>query len=126
MTNDDTNSSEDTNKQETPSSGELAVDVFENDTEILIIAPIAGITSEQLNILVENDLLSIKGTRTPPERITKMKTYASECFWGGFERTIALPTAVNSEDISAEFQSNILYITVPKARKASKKVVSIH
>ena len=109
----------------TSSPGELAVDVYEDDHKIVIVAPIACISATEIEILVDGDLLTIKGQRTPPVELKTMKTYASECFWGAFERTIALPEAVNSADTSAHFKNSILTITIPKARKVTAKTIKI-
>jgi len=103
--------------------GRLALDIFETEEEIFIIAPLAGVDKEEVEISINEDILTIKGRREFLEDIPSAKTFfAEECFWGDFSRSIILPSAVNSADIKAKMKKNILIISVPKAKKASKKI----
>lgn len=106
--------------------GQLSLDIFETEDKIIIIAPIAGIDEKSLEISVNEDLLTIKGARPRPSGLPKHKTYLiEECYWGVFSRNVLMPAAVNSAEIIARMQRDILIVEIPKARKVKTKIISI-
>jgi len=106
--------------------GQLPLDIFEDEVSIFVVAPIAGVDEENLEILVDNDLLTIRGSRPRPKSLPKNPQYfVEECFWGKFSRNVLLPSAVNSAEITAIFEGDIVIITIPKARKATAKIISL-
>lgn len=103
----------------TTDEGELAVDVYETKKEIVVKAAIAGLKAEDLSLSLEDDLLTIKGTRESHEYLDG--TYlCKECHWGQFSRSIILPTPVQTQKAKAQLQRGILTITMPKAKKGTK------
>ncbi|GIW67231.1 MAG: hypothetical protein KatS3mg096_099 [Candidatus Parcubacteria bacterium] len=100
--------------------GTLTIDVYFKDDELVIVSPIAGANLENIEILVEGDVLIIKGTRMPPENIDPSLYEHQECFWGPFSRTIVLPKDLDLENIRAYYHNGILMIKIPK--KESKQV----
>ena len=105
--------------------GELVIDVFQTSKTITIQAPIAGVKNEDIEILLENDTLKIKGDRKKPKR-GKEETYLlQECYWGAFSREIILPVEVNKAKIDAEIKHGILTISIPKknTETKSKKII---
>lgn len=107
---------------------ELSMDIFEADDTLFILAPLAGINLEEIKIQLSDDILSISGERILPEYISAIhskKYFVQECHWGKFSRSIVLPTAVNSADIIANAENDILRITIPKARKNHDGIISI-
>lgn len=112
--------------QEDSDEGQLPLDIFEDENSIFVVAPIAGVDEEKLEILVDNDLLTIRGSRPRPKSLPKKPQYfVEECFWGNFSRNVLLPSAVNSAEITAIFEGDIVVITIPKARKANAKIISL-
>jgi len=112
--------------KEEEDSGALAIDIFEDAEKIIILAPVAGVDEASVEIVLTEDLLSIKGNRPRPDSIPKnARFFVEECFWGKFSRSVLLPTAVNSAEISARLDRDILYIDIPKARKAASKIISL-
>jgi len=105
--------------------GQLALDVYQTKTHIIIIAPIAGVTLSNIKVSITEDVLSIKGNREKQENIQNQDYYTQECFWGDFSRTIVLPSAVDSSKINATFKNAILKITIPKTEQTKTKVVRI-
>ena len=107
-------------------AGALAIDIFETDAEIVILAPIAGVDERSLDLELTEDLLKISGERPRPKNVpATAKFLVEECFWGKFSRNILLPAAVNSAEISATLENEILIIKIPKARKVAKKKISL-
>ncbi len=112
--------------KEEEDSGALALDIFEDTDRIIILAPVAGVDESSVEIVLTEDLLTIKGMRPRPDSIPKnAHFFVEECFWGKFLRSVLLPTAVNSAEISARLERDILYIDIPKARKAASKIISL-
>lgn len=105
-------------------SGQLAVDVFETVDNFIIRAAIAGVTAEQIDITVNNDMVTIKGLRQVEEETEGAFLY-QECYWGGFSRTIILPLPVKSEQVKATLKNGILRVLLPKAEEQRAGVVTV-
>ncbi len=95
--------------------GQLSVDVYHNDKEIVVRSTMAGVRPEDLNILVNNDLLTIRGKREAEANINSSDYLYRECYWGGFSRTIVLPEDVKADKIKATLKNGLLTIVLPKA-----------
>jgi len=100
--------------------GELSVDVYQTDKEIVVRSTIAGVKPEDLNIIVNNDLLTIRGKRETEPKINPSDYLYRECFWGGFSRTIVLPQDVKADKIKATLKNGLLTIILPKALSSAK------
>ncbi|MCD6549963.1 Hsp20/alpha crystallin family protein [bacterium] len=108
--------------------GELVVDVYQTDSEIIVQSPIAGVKQKDLDISVEEDMLEIRGVRPEPDEQNKNKEYLlQECWWGPFSRKIILPEKIDSRKVHASIQEGILVIRIPKTKKekAKKKKIKI-
>lgn len=109
--------------------GELAVDVFQTASHIVIKAMIAGVKPEDLDVSITRDLVTIRGRR---ERHTEGTSqggdfFFQELYWGAFTRTIVLPQEVEIEDAEATERHGLLTIRLPKldkGRQAKLKVKS--
>jgi HSP20 family protein len=104
--------------------GELAVDMYQTDEELVIQSPIAGIKSEDLNLYLEGDVLFIEGERKKPTE-EKGDYFLQECYWGKFSRKIVLPVEINPDKISATFKDGILTIRIQKVSKERRKKILI-
>jgi HSP20 family protein len=102
--------------------GQLALDVFENNQEVIIVSAIAGANIENLDISVHNDLLTIRGERLFPASAKKgiREVHHTECFWGKFSRTVVLPVDVNGDKAKAEYNNGILVLKIPKRTEERK------
>ncbi len=105
--------------------GELTVDVYQTDKEIVIQSAIAGIEPEDLDISVEKDMVTIKGKREKQFEEKEKNYFYQECYWGRFSRKIILPAEVNSSKISASMKNGILCIRIPKIERKKKRKVSV-
>ncbi len=103
--------------------GELAIDVYQTDKDIVIQSAIAGINPEDLDITIEDDVLVIKGKRAARYEERDKNYYYQECYWGEFLRRIILPEEVDSSSVEAELKQGILTIKIPKIEKKKKKIV---
>ena len=94
--------------------GQLSVDVYETPGKLIIVAPIAGIKLDDVNISLTEDVLTISGNRALEEEIKEDDYLIQECFWGEFSRSIVLPDNINADKISASFKDGVLRITIPR------------
>lgn len=106
--------------------GQLAVDVFHDaDNNIVITSTVAGVTSDNLDISINNDMVTIRGKRTPPFAVADEQYYYQECFWGNFSRSIILPVDVKADEAQASLKNGVLSIKLPKADGVQVKVVNV-
>lgn len=113
----------------TPDSfGQLPIDVLENKEEIRVIAPLAGVEIDEVEIVINNDVLTIKGQRQLDAEMATLRGadyYAQECFWGEFSRSIILPLHADASQIEATQKNHILYIRIPKRPNVQMRIVRI-
>lgn len=100
--------------------GQLAVDVQETDSEIIIRSAIAGVNPDDLDISVHNDLLTIRGRRQAEEERQEGRWLVRECHWGSFSRSLILPSEVDVEGIAAELKNGVLMVKLPKVKRERK------
>ncbi len=94
--------------------GQLAVDVLETESEIVVKSTIAGVRPENLEIQLTSDLLTIRGKRLG-EEAPGARYYAHECYWGNFSRSIILPHHVHADRAKATLTHGLLVINLPKS-----------
>jgi len=97
------------------SDGQLTIDVYQTDTEIVIKSTIAGVKPEDLDVSINNDMVTIKGERKNDEAVNPENYYYQECYWGGFSRSVVLPVDIISDKAEASLKNGILTIRLPKA-----------
>jgi HSP20 family protein len=105
--------------------GQLALDIYQTPTHIVIVAPIAGVKMSDIDVSITEDVLTIKGKRYLEFDIPDEDYYTQECFWGDFSRSIVLPTSVDSTKIAASFKDAVLKISIPKVERIKTKIVRI-
>lgn len=108
--------------------GQLPVDVLENKDEIRVVAPLAGVDIDEVQIIINDDVLTIKGTREIDNEVSQLKGvdyYAQECYWGEFLRSIILPLHADTSQIEASQKNHILYIRIPKKPSVQMRIVKI-
>jgi len=114
-------------KNQPETEGQLAVDVFESNNTFFIQSTIAGVKAEDLEITIEDDMVTIKGKREKPERNEKEKRnyFYQECYWGPFSRQIILPEEGDASQAEATLERGILTLKIPKLKKKQKKKISV-
>ena len=100
--------------KEEAEEGELAVDVFQTPTEIVVKAMISGVRPEDLNISITREMVTIKGKREETETVTGPDYFQQELYWGSFSKTILLPAEVEPEEAEAVERHGLLTIRLPK------------
>lgn len=104
--------------------GQVALDVLESEDEIFIVAPIAWVEQEQIDLSINKTILTIKWTRekTWEYFMDDIIVRNSECFWGKFVRNIILPENLALNKIKAYMQNNLLVISIPKLKFDTKAI----
>lgn len=97
--------------------GQLTVDVFQNDKELVVHSAIAGVKPEDIDITIENGVISIKGMRPKPKESQEPDYFYQECYWGKFSREIVIPLDADPAKAQATLKDGILCLRIPKAEK---------
>ena len=105
--------------------GELAVDVYQTDDEIVIQSTIAVVKPEDLNISIENDTVSISGERKNIVEDKGKNYFYQECFWGAFSREIILPEEVDGGRAEATMKEGVFTLRIPKIERQKIKKVKV-
>lgn len=105
--------------------GELVIDVFETNSDFVVLTAIAGVQIKDLDISVEKDMMVIKGERKNPNDQLPQKYFYQECYWGPFSRKIVLPENIDTEAANAQMDKGMLVIKIPKIVPKTKKNVEL-
>lgn len=100
--------------EEIEEEGQLAVDVYQDKKNIIIKSTIAGVEPDDIDISIDNDMITIRGRREKQRDVAEDDYFYQECYWGGFSRSIILPVEVDAEKIEASMRNGVLTITLPK------------
>ncbi|WKZ26135.1 MAG: Hsp20/alpha crystallin family protein [Candidatus Paceibacterota bacterium] len=103
--------------EEDDGEGQLSVDVFQNQNEIVIKTMVAGVRSEDLDVSITRDMVTIRGKREEERNVSADDYFHKELYWGSFSRTILLPQEVDIEAAEAVEKHGMLIIRLPKLDK---------
>ncbi len=92
------------------------VEVFETEDALEIVAEIAGMQGEDIDIVVEGDVLTIQGERPDPTKCDHRMYHVARIGYGPFAVEVQLPFSVDTEDAEASYQNGFLRITLPRTR----------
>lgn len=102
---------------EAPEEGELNVDVFQNQNEIVIKTMVAGVKPEDLDVAISRDMVTVKGKRENERMVADDDYFHKELYWGSFSRTIVLPQEIDVDAAEAIEKHGLLIIKLPKLDK---------
>ncbi|MEK7173920.1 MAG: Hsp20/alpha crystallin family protein [Patescibacteria group bacterium] len=105
--------------------GQLTVDVFQTPTHIVVQAPMAGVKPDDIDVSVNRDMITIRGTREQKQETDTHNYYYREVFWGPFSRSVLLPEEVDSDRTEASFKAGLLTIRLPKIDREENRSVKI-
>lgn len=105
--------------------GQLTVDVFQTPTHIVVQAPMAGVKPDDVDVSINNDMITIRGKRDPKKDIDSNSYYYRELFWGPFSRSILMPDEVDSDRTEASFKNGLLTVKMAKVNKEGVRQVKI-
>jgi HSP20 family protein len=102
-----------------------AVDIFENEHSLVVKADLPDVDPKDLDIRVENNILTIRGERKFEKKSTAGNYLRVERSYGSFARSFSLANTVNSEAIKADYQNGVLTLSVPKREEAKPKQIKV-
>ncbi|MES3032073.1 MAG: Hsp20/alpha crystallin family protein [Patescibacteria group bacterium] len=111
--------------EEENEEAELAVDVYQTPTDIVIQTMVAGVKPEDIELTIARDIITITGHREESRNIDEDNYFSKELYWGRFSRTISLPAEVEPEEVEATERHGLLTIKIKKVDKEKKNSVRI-
>ena len=111
--------------EEENEEAELAVDVFQTPTDIVIETMVAGVKPEDLELSIARDMVTISGLREEHRNIDDENYFTKELYWGKFSRAISLPVEVEPEEVDAVEKHGLLTIKIKKVDKEKKNSVKV-
>lgn len=111
--------------EEEASEAELAVDVYQTPTEIVIQTMVAGVKPDDLDLNIARDVITIHGKREENKNIDDENYFIQELYWGKFSRTILLPQEVEPEEAEATERHGLLTIRLQKVDKGKKNTIKV-
>jgi HSP20 family protein len=103
-----------------------AVDIYETEHELVVKADLPDVDTKDLDIRVENNILTIRGERKFEKKVNEDNYLRVERAYGSFSRSFSLANTVNSEAIKADYQNGVLTLTVPKREEAKPKQIKVN
>ena len=101
------------------------VDVHETEADVVVAVEVPGMTAEEIDISVSNDVLSIRGEKKSEHEEKGRDYHVVERSYGSFQRSIPLPAAVKSDGATAACKDGVLTVTLPKAERARARKIEI-
>lgn len=101
------------------------IDVSETDNDYHLEAELPGITQKEIDVKIDNNVLTIKGKKEESSEGKGKNYYIRERYYGSFQRSVSLPSNIIADKISAKFENGILHITIPKDNKKTAKKIEV-
>ncbi|TSC93241.1 MAG: hypothetical protein CEN89_145 [Candidatus Berkelbacteria bacterium Licking1014_7] len=105
--------------------GQLSVDVYQTEDDVVVKAPMAGVKPDNLDISITDEVITIKGSRQEEQEIHKENYFSQECYWGSFSRSYLLPVAVDPDSAQANLKNGILTVKIPKQSKTRARSIKV-
>lgn len=105
--------------------GQLAIDAYHDDDYVVLKAPIAGVSIEDLEISITDEVVTVNGQRRNESDVERQNYFVQECYWGSFMRSYILPVSVDAAKAEAFLRNGILTIKIPKQEKTKTRVLKV-
>src|SRR6202166_5005426 len=103
-----------------------AVDIMETEHELIVKADLPDVDPKDLDIRVENNILTIRGERKFEKQVNDSNYLRVERAYGSFARSFQLANTVNSEAIKADYQNGVLTLHIPKREEAKAEQIKVN
>ncbi|MGB7845766.1 MAG: Hsp20/alpha crystallin family protein [Candidatus Acidiferrum sp.] len=103
-----------------------AVDIFETENALVVKADLPDVKPEELDIRVENNILTIRGERKFEKQVNENNYLRVERSYGAFSRSFSLANTVNAEAIKADYKNGVLTLSIPKREEAKPKQIKVN
>lgn len=111
--------------EEEEEEGELLVDVYQEGNNVVIRSTVAGVRPEDIDIDINNDMITIRGKRKESSLIDEGDYFYKECYWGSFSRSIILPCEVQASKVKAALKDGVLTVVLPKSLKEKSVRINV-
>lgn len=102
-----------------------AMDVFDHQDAILVTVELPGLSAEDIDIEVDDNVLTLSGERRFDDRVEEGRYYRLERAYGRFQRSLTLPQGVKADQITADFDNGVLHVRVPKADEVRPRKIAV-
>jgi len=102
------------------------VDIYETENELVVKADLPDVNPQELDIRVENNILTIRGERKFDNKVNEDNYLRIERSYGSFSRSFSLANSVDSEAIKADYQNGVLTLSIPKREEAKPKQIKVN
>jgi HSP20 family protein len=102
-----------------------ALDIHESDTAYTVNVPLPGIQPDQIEVKMQNGMLTISGELPQPTVEANTKVVVQERYYGKFSRSVTLPQSVDIDKVEARYENGVLTLTLPKLPDAQPKLIPI-
>jgi HSP20 family protein len=102
------------------------VDIYETENELVVKADLPDVNPQDLDIRVENNILTIRGERKFDKKVNEDNYLRIERSYGSFSRSFSLANSVKSEAIKADYQNGVLTLSIPKREEAKPKQIKVN
>ena len=102
------------------------VDIYETENELVVKADLPDVNPQDLDIRVENNILTIRGERKFDSKVNEDNYLRIERSYGSFSRSFSLANSVKSEAIKADYQNGVLTLSIPKREEAKPKQIKVN
>ena len=103
-----------------------AVDIYETPNELVVKADLPDVNEKDIDVRVENNLLTIRGERKSEKSVSEENFLRVERTYGSFSRSFSLPNTVNAEGIGAQYKNGVLTVTLPKREESKPRQVKVN
>ncbi len=110
---------------EEESEGQLTIDVYQTDDDIIIESTVAGVEPDDIDIDISSESVTIRGERKRSNEVSEDSYLYQECYWGKFSRSVILPQEIDPDKAKAEFKNGVLRIRLPKIAKGRTRKLKI-
>lgn len=102
------------------------VDIYETESQDLVIkAELPDMTREDIEVVVDNNTLTLKGTKKLPEGVKEEQVRRVERSYGPFHRSFTLPNTVDAGKVSAEYRNGVLTVKLPYREEARPRTINV-
>ncbi len=110
----------------TTSSFVPPVDIYETEQNIVLKMEVPGVEQKDLDIRIENQTITIRGERKFEQEVKEDNFHRVERRYGSFQRSFSLPNTVNPEQVTADYESGVLKVTLAKRAEAKPKQIKVN
>ena len=103
-----------------------AVDIYETESDIVLKAELPEVNQKDININIENNVLTLKGERKFEKETKEENFHRIERSYGSFSRSFNLPCSIDKDNVKASYKNGVLKITMPKKEESKPKQITVN